>query len=506
VPPEITEAVAARVRAVLAVKGDDGEDQVAVRPHGVLARRLVRAEPPGMPPRPWKASGVVLVTGGTGALGPHVARWLAERGAAHVVLVSRRGLTASAAARLAAQIRELGAGVTVAACDLTDRAALAGLVSRLAVEGRAVTSVVHAAAVIMLQSLEELSQTEFAMVCAGKVAGAANLDAVFGDTRLDAFVMFSSISGVWGSGVHGAYAAANAYLDALAQQRRARGLAATSIAWGVWDAWASLDGASMPADVDPGQLRRRGLPFMDPELAFAGMQQVLDHDEAFIAVADVDWQRFAKAFTSVRPSPLLQGVPEARQAIEDSGVEAAENGHGQAGSEALAARLAGLAAFEQEQVVLELIRSQAASVLGHSSSDAVQPAVAFRDLGFDSVTAVDLRNKLTTVTGLRLPATLVFDYPTPAVLASWLRSAISDEGTAGQVTPPILAQLDKLRSTLSAIAPDNVERTKISSRLEMLFAEWNKINAGESSVGEGELGGATDSEIFDLLDKELGSS
>jgi acyl carrier protein len=396
--------------------------------------------------------------------------------------------------------------VTVVACDLTDRAALAGLVSRLAAEGRAVTSVVHAAAVIMLNSLEELSQTEFGVVCAGKVAGAANLDAVLGDAKLDAFVMFSSISGVWGSGVHGAYAAANAYLDALAQQRRARGLTATSIAWGVWDAWASLDGGSMPAEVDPGQLRRRGLPFMNPELAFAGMRQVLDHDETFIAVADVDWQRFAKAFTSVRPSPLIQGLPEVRQALGDSGVEAGEAGQEQAGGEVLATRLAGLAASEQEQVVLELIRSQAASVLGHASSDAVQPGAAFRDLGFDSVTAVDLRNKLNTVTGLRLPATLVFDYPTPAVLAGWLRSAISGEGTAGQITPPVLAQLDKLRSMLSAVTPDNVERTKISSRLEMLFAEWNKVNAGESGADEGELNAATDSEIFDLLDKEFGSS
>jgi acyl transferase domain-containing protein len=506
VPSAIAGQVAARVQGVLT--GQTGEDQAAVRQHGTLVRRLVRATPAGVPARPWKPSGVVLVTGGTGALGPHVARWLAERGAGHVVLVGRRGLAVPGAARLAAQVRELGAGVTVAACDLTDRPALAGLVSRLAAEGRPVTAVVHAAAVIMLKSLEDLSQTEFAGVCGAKAAGAANLDAVFGDAKLDAFVLFSSISGVWGSGDHGAYSAANAYLDALAEQRRARGVTATSIAWGVWDAWASLDGGSMPADVDPGQLRRRGLPFMAPELAFAGLQQVLDHDETFIAVADVDWQRFAKAFTSARPSPLLQGVAEARQALEDSGVEVGDAERELAGGEALVARLAGLSAAEQEQVVLDLIRSQAASVLGHASPDAVQPGVPFRDLGFDSVTAVDLRNKLNGVTGLRLPATLVFDYPTPSVLAGWLRSAVNQEGTAGQITPPILAQLDKLRSMLSAITPGDVERTKISARLEMLFGEWNKVNAGESGAAgdDRELSSATDSEIFDILDKELGSS
>jgi NAD(P)-dependent dehydrogenase (short-subunit alcohol dehydrogenase family)/acyl carrier protein len=507
VPPGVAGQVAMRIRGVLAAQG--GEDQVAVRQHGTLARRLVRATPAGTAGRSWKPSGVVLVTGGSGALGPHVARWLAERGAEHVVLVSRRGLTAPGAARLAAQVRELGAGVTVAACDLTDRAALAGLVSRLAAEGRAVTAVMHAAAVILLTSLEDLSQTEFAAVCGAKAAGAANLDAVLGEAKLDAFVLFSSIAGVWGSGNHGAYAAANAYLDALAQQRRARGLTATSIAWGVWDAWASLDGGSMPEDVDPGQLRRRGLPFMAPELAFAGLQQVLDHDETFIAVADVDWQRFAKAFTSVRPSPLLDGVPDARQALEGSGtVEASGAGTELAGGEVLATRLAGLAVPEQEQVVLDLVRSQAASVLGHASPDAVQPGAAFRDLGFDSVTAVDLRNKLNVVTGLRLPATLVFDYPTPAVLAGWLLSAVSQEGTAGQVATPILAELDKLRSMLSAINPGSVERTKIASRLEMIHAEWANVSARASGDAddEPELTSATDSEIFDILDKELGPS
>jgi acyl transferase domain-containing protein len=506
VPPVIAGQVTARVRGILA--GQGGEDQVAIRQHGTFARRLVRAAPAGVPERPWKPSGTVLVTGGNGALGPHIARWLVARGAGHVVLVSRRGMTTKGAARLAAQVRDLGAGVTVAACDVTDRPALAGLVSRLAAEGRAVTSVIHAAALIALKSLEDLSQEEFAAVCDGKDVGAANLDAVFGDAVLDAFVLFSSIAGVWGSGDHGAYAAANAYLDALAERRRARGLTATSIAWGVWDAWLFLDGGSMPADMDSGQLRRRGLPFMAPELAFAGLQQALDHDETFIAFADVDWQRFVKAFTSVRPSPLLDGVAEARQALEDDGAEAGGAERELAGGEALVARLAGLTASEQEQEVLNLIRSQAASVLGHASPDAVQPGTAFRDLGFDSVTAVDLRNKLNAVTGMRLSATLVFDYPTPAVLAAWLRSAISQDEAAGQITPPILAQLDKLRSMLSAISPGNAERAKISARLETLFSEWNNVNTRESSAVDDnrELGSATDDEIFDILDKELGSS
>jgi acyl carrier protein len=225
-------------------------------------------------------------------------------------------------------------------------------------------------------------------------------------------------------------------------------------------------------------------------------------------VADVAWQRFVKAFTSARPSPLLQGVAEARLSPEDSGVEVGDAEREIAGGEALAARLAGLTASEQEQAMLDLIRSEAAGVLGHASPDAVQPGVAFRDLGFDSVTAVDLRNKLNAVTGLRLPATLVFDYPTPSALADWLRSSIGQEGTAGQNVPPVLAQLDKLRSMLSAVTPGDVERTRISARLETLFAEWNNVNTRESGAADDdrELSAATDNEIFDILDKELGSS
>ncbi|WP_171134138.1 type I polyketide synthase [Streptomyces sp. Z423-1] len=448
-PRELDDRARARLCAVLA--GLAGEDQVAVRNSVVFARRLVRnpldVRTPEQAAPGWRTSGTALVTGGTGALGPHIARWLASNGAEHVVLTSRRGPSAPGMAELATELAAEGVRLTVAACDAADREALAGVLEQLKADGESLRTVVHAAAFIELASLAESGLDEFADVLAAKVAGAAHLDELLGGDDLDAFVLFSSIAGVWGSGDHGAYAAANAYLDALAEQRRARGLKASSIAWGVWNVW---DPERLPEGVKPEQLQARGLPFLDPDTAFAAMRQILAHDETFVAVAEVDWERFVPVFTSAGPRPLLAGVPQAQREIEAatsspgtaSGADAPS-----APSSPLRDRLEGLAAEERDRVLLELVRDQAASVLGHASGEAVEPGRVFRDLGFDSLTAVELRNRLNTATGLRLPATLVFDYPSPGVLAAHLRDeffgALPDTAPAGTaVAPPTLPAAD----------------------------------------------------------------
>ncbi|MET9002883.1 type I polyketide synthase, partial [Amycolatopsis sp. NPDC004169] len=382
-----------RLAAILADPGD--EDQFAVRSSGVLVRRLVHAAPPKTAPGSWSVRGTVLVTGGTGALGPRIARWLRGAGAEHVVLASRRGGPASD-----------DPGITYATCDVADRAAVEALAA--AHDFRAV---IHAAALIELASIDATDVAAFAAVARAKVLGAENLDAVF-DHDLDAFVLFSSIAGVWGSGDHAAYAAANAHLDALARRRRARGLRATSLAWGVWNA-ANPEKANQ--DFDASRLLRQGLPFLDPDLAFAGLRQVLADDETFLAVADVDWARFAPVFTALRPRPLLDELPEVRRALAAEPAAATVGGLGGLGD-----RLAGLSPADRTRTVLGLVRATAAAVLGHDGPDAVAPDVALRDLGFDSLTAVELRNRLAAETGRSLPATLAFDHPTAQRITEFL--------------------------------------------------------------------------------------
>ncbi|WP_190120564.1 type I polyketide synthase, partial [Streptomyces flavofungini] len=422
VPSAYDTRAGARFTAALAGVAD--EDQLAVRGSGVLVRRLVRAES-AETSKKWTARGTALVTGGTGAIGGHVARWLARAGVEHLVLTSRRGPDAPGAAELRAELEELGAEVTLAACDIADRDAVAALLDGLAADGRTLRSVFHAAGVGQTQPLDGMTATDIAAVFGAKTAGATHLDELLDTDELDAFVLFSSNSGVWGGGGQGAYAAANAYLDALAEARRARGLTATSVAWGLWA------GGGMAGDEGTEHLRRRGLAAMAPERAVAALAQAVAYDETFLAVADLDWERFAPSFTSVRTSPLIGDLPEVRRALAEPDATSATDKKGATGSE-WADRLADLSTAEQERLLLDLVRGQAASVLGYAGAEAVEPSRAFRELGFDSLTAVEVRNRLATATGLKLPTTLVFDYPTSAVLAGHLRTQLVGEQGAGR--------------------------------------------------------------------------
>ncbi|MFD9861161.1 type I polyketide synthase [Streptomyces alboflavus] len=411
-----------------AASGSGDEDQLAVRDTGVFVRRFVRApleNGTGTEPE-WSPRGTALVTGGTGAIGGHVARWLAREGVEHLVLTSRRGPDAPGAAELKAELEELGADVTVAACDIADRDAVTGLLESLAADGRTLRSVFHAAGVSPAHTVADMTPADIAEVFGAKTAGATHLDALLDSAELDAFVLFSSNSGVWGGGGQGAYAAANAYLDALAEARRARGLTATSVAWGAWG------GSGMAAAEEAEEhLRRRGVTAMAPERAVAALAQAVAHGETFLAVADVDWERFVPSFTSVRPSPFLGDLPEVRRALAGPEMALAPGTRGSGTGSEWADRLTGLAEREQERLLLDLVRGQAASVLGYAGAEAVEPGRAFRELGFDSLTAVEVRNRLASATGLKLPTTLVFDYPTSAVLAAYLRAQLTGDDKAG---------------------------------------------------------------------------
>ncbi|MER7992805.1 type I polyketide synthase [Micromonospora chalcea] len=426
-PSDPDDRAAFRLAAILT--GSTGEDQLAVRGPGVFARRLVRAALGDRPPaRRFTPTGTALVTGGTGGLGARAARWLAAAGAEHVVLVSRRGPDAPGAAELEAELAGLGARVTVAACDIADRAALADLLDRVEADGLPVRTVVHTAGVAQATPLAEVTPAELAGVTVGKTAGATHLADLLADRELDAFVVYSSIAATWGSGGQAGYAAGNAYLDALVRRRRADGRAGTAIAWGPWS-----DGGMHAADAERN-LRRRGLPAMDPAVAMAALQQALDHDDVTVTVADVDWTRFAPAYASARRRPLLEGVPEARAALDGGAADDGDDGP----AATLRRRLAALTPARREETVADLVRELAADVLGHDGgAAAVGATTAFRDLGFDSLTAVELRNRLVAATGQALPTTLVFDHPTPVALSRFLLAGLfgADAGAAPVAVP-----------------------------------------------------------------------
>ncbi|WP_037663602.1 SDR family NAD(P)-dependent oxidoreductase, partial [Streptomyces aurantiacus] len=495
---------ASQLPGILAGAGTAGdEDQLAVRQAGVLVRRFVRAPLAAGETRQWKPRGTALITGGTGAIGGHVARWLAREGAEHLVLTSRRGPDAPGAAELQAELEELGAKVTVAACDVADRDAVAGLLGRLTEDGHTLRSVFHAAGVGQGRPLDGTTTADIADVLKAKVAGAEHLDALLdADSGLDAFVLFSSNAGVWGSGSQGAYAAANAHLDALAEQRRARGLTATSVAWGLWA------GGGMAGDDGEEQFRRRGLRPMAPGLAVAALAQAVAYDETFLAVADLDWERFAPAFTSARTSPFIGDLPEVRGYLESVAAEpAAEPGTGDDAAAQLRRRLAPLTEPEREVILLDIVRSHAAAVLGYSGAESIDAHLAFRELGFDSLTAVEVRNRLNKTTGLRLPATLVFDHPTSVALAQYLRTELLQDDADG--VDSTLRELDRLEAGLGSIAPDDSSRMRITMRLEALMSKWKGAEVEESAEGEAvssRLESASADEVFDFIDKELGMS
>ncbi|WP_415359863.1 type I polyketide synthase [Saccharothrix sp. BKS2] len=481
-PVDVDDLVVERLVGVLDA-GD--EDQVALRPAGVLARRLVRA-PAGPANSRWRPRGTVLVTGGTGGVGAHLARWLVAGGAERVVLTSRRGPDAPGAAELCA---ELGGGVEVVACDVTDREALRGLLGSLP----DLTAVFHAAGTMHRESgLDDVSLADFAGIGHAKVVGALHLDELLAGRELDAFVVFSSGAAVWGSGGQTGYAAANAVVDGVVRGRRARGLAGTSVAWGSWG------GDGMASGEAGEHLARLGVGVMEPRLAVSALQGVLDRGEGHVVVADLDWARFAPTYALSRARPLIGTVPEARAALEPAAADDAPAADGD-----LAAKLAGLPDGERRALLLDLVRTHVASVLGYTGADAVEPNRAFKDLGFDSVTAVELRNALTGATGVRLPATLVFDHPTPSALVTLLHTELVGEGEAP--VGSVLAELDRLEVAAANLGPAEIEAGHLTTRLQNLLNRLAQTVAGDAPAAVADrLESASADDVFDFIDRELG--
>ncbi|HWM12060.1 MAG TPA: SDR family NAD(P)-dependent oxidoreductase, partial [Solirubrobacteraceae bacterium] len=407
-----------RSRAALAgASGVVDEPQLAVREGVATAARLVRVEAGDGPAAESWAGGTVLVTGGTGGLGKLVARHLvAAHGVEDLLLVSRSGLDAEGAGALVEELDGLGARARVEACDVSDRDALRRLIASIS-DDRPLTGVVHAAGVLDDATIASLDAERLARAMAPKVDAAWHLHELTEDLGLSRFVLFSSAAGVLGSPGQANYAAANAFLDGLAARRRAAGLAGVSLAWGLWDSESSLTGGL--DDADRARLSRSGMEALTPERGLALFDAACDGGAPLVAPIGLDP-------VALRPLARMGVLPPLLRAL----VPAPKGRRGGRGG-SLARQLAGLPETEWDEVVLDAVRGHVAAVLGHAGM--VDVDATFKDLGFDSLAAVELRNRLSQSTGVQLPATVVFDYPTPAAVASHLRSRVEGAQRSGAV-------------------------------------------------------------------------
>ncbi len=481
-------------RPVLAAALSCGEPQVAVRAQNLLVPRLARHRVSSKDAGRTVADpeGTVLITGGTGVLGGLVARHLVtEYGVRHLLLTSRRGRDSAAAQRLETELSALGAEVTIAACDAADREALTGLLAAVPAE-HPLTAVIHAAGVLDDTVLTSLTPERLDAVLRPKADAAWNLHELTKGSDLSAFVLFSSAAGVFGNSGQANYAAANTFLDALAHHRQAHGLPAISLAWGLWEQGGGM--ADSLGENGQQRLARGGVvPLSDSE-GLTLLDAALADDRPLLVPVGLDLGA-VHALLDAAPIP-----PVLRELVR---VPARRAG---AAGPSLAQRLAGMSAQEQQTHLLELVRELVAAALGHASPDSVDPQRAFKDLGFDSLIAVNLRNRLTAVTGLRLPVTVVFDYPTPTALAQYVREQALAESNGE--APSVLGELDDLERRLLAIGPEGDAQAKAAARLRLVLRKLDDVlEAGGGTAGpaEDDLESVTDDELFDVLD-ELGIS
>ncbi|MFI0767646.1 SDR family NAD(P)-dependent oxidoreductase [Streptomyces sp. NPDC021218] len=429
--------------------------------------------------------GSVLVTGGTGGLGSEVARHLvAEHGVRNLVLVSRRGPDAAGAAELKAELAEAGASVTLAACDVADRASLERVLSAVPAE-HPLTAVVHAAGVLDDGVIDTLSPKRIDAVFEPKVDAAWNLHELTRHLDLAQFVMFSSVAGVFGSPGQGNYAAANAFLDALAAHRRTLGLPAVSLAWGPWEQGGGMTGTLSQADMV--RMAREGMA----ALSMAGGLRLLDAGRTGEDALLVPMRLETAALSGQADIPtLLRGVVRVRSKAAADGKAAAP--------ESARVKLAGLSGAELDRALLDLVRGSAAMVLGHSGAQSIEPDRSFQNLGFDSLAGVEFRNRLNSATGLRLPSTLIFDNPTPAALAEYLRSRVATDGPA---EPDVDPEEARIRAVLASIP---LERLRRAGLLDTLTELASGKDQAEKDTEEKETDSIDAMDDDDLIDMMLG--
>ncbi|GAA1732309.1 type I polyketide synthase [Streptomyces yatensis] len=445
-------------------------------------------------PRPLDATGTVLVTGGTGSLGRLVARrMVTEHGMRNVVLAGRRGRAAAGMPELEDELSALGATVRTAACDLADRKAVAALLGSIP-QDAPLTAVVHTAGLLDDGVITTLTPERLDAVFRPKVDAVLNLHELTRGLDLAAFLLFSSGAGTFDSPGQGNYSAANAFLDALTRYRLARGLPATSLAWGLWeqvtDMSAHLD------DSDQRRMAKGGMLGLSVPEGMELFDTALRGPDTVLVPAHMDFAALrALAGSGSLPALLRALVRAPRRAVDNAAAD----------TDDLVSRLARATAGQQEKILLDLVQQEAAAVLGHASADLIEPNQPFKEIGFDSLTAVELRNRLSRRAGVRLPATLIFDHPAPAPLARYLLAELGQEVDTSEM---LMAELDTVAATLAEVTPDATTHATVLARLQLLVEQWETAE-GATPADEDEefdVDTATDEAMFELIDREFGTS
>ncbi|MEU4933123.1 SDR family NAD(P)-dependent oxidoreductase, partial [Streptomyces yokosukanensis] len=485
--------------SVLATVVAGGEPQLAVRGTTLSVPRLARATAQVTDTSAlFGPEGTVLVSGG-GSLGALAARHLVARnGVRHLVLASRRGPDADGVRELVAELTEQGATVSAVACDVSDRDQVEALLASVP-QAHPLRGVVHTAGVFDPGVIGALTPERLATVFAPKVDAVRHLDRLTRGLELDAFVVYSSASSVFMGAGSGGYAAANAFLDGLMATRRAAGLPGLSLSWGPWEQVTGMAG-NIDDLTRTRMSRREGRGGVLALRSAEGMElfdAALGSGHALLVPVRLDLRAVrADAAAGGGVPHLLRGLVRAGRQQARAAGSGGEQGR-------LADRLAGLPAAKQEALLLDMVRAQAAVVLGHSGPEGVRVDTAFNEAGFDSLTSVELRNRLREATGLKLPATLVFDHPTPQALARFLRAELAvDEGSPADT---VLAGLAGLEAVIESAGPDEEARDRITVRLRELLRVAEAAGTAGTGTGDADtsddLENASDEELFALFEQ-----